>query len=473
MDRLCFALCFMCWSLLPFAAQAEEAKRPWVFVPVARGGLPVARAAALTSAWEAAVVAQGERVVPNEEAAEQVRAYSAEPVQLDAAARAAIERRLRSAQAELAVQPSSPLRMLRELSDAERDAVAQSPKAASQMEAICLTQLEYELKSRGHVQEQARFCRELFPALQPGNGIYPPEVLSELEAAPRSEVRVAAPAGCRVLLNGSEVGVAPATFSAFRVPARVQLVCDGVATRVHPVQLGEHTSISIDPGLDAMVRTDRGLYLLGAVGAQVTLGQWLGARVIPLQVQIVDGRIRVQPMSASRPLWFDLSRGYTDDDISLAVQELRGAAHRDLRARNSQVSVQAVPPRGEPLIAEGATFPLGPVLLGGGGVAMLAAGLTTGLLGRSRDADVRRFAESCAAPCGASAEQRAEIQRAESEATAFYTATTVLVIGGGVALGAALTWFFLRPAASGNEQSLAVFPRVSPEAVEARLEGHF
>jgi hypothetical protein len=469
------ALC-ICWSVaMPVFAEADD--RPWVFVPLARGGLPVARAAALTAAWEAEFIAQGEHVLPNDDAVEQVRAYSMEPPQLSAAERESIKRRLSDAQGELAVRPSSTTHVLQELSPAQRDAIAQDPLVAHQMEAVCLTQLEYEVRSRGKIQSQAQFCRELFPSLRPDEGVYPPPVREALNAVGRVDVQVDGPAGCRVLLNGREVGTSPATLHVFPVRARVQLTCDGSASRVHSVLLGERKRLAVDPAADAVLRTDRGLYIVGVQAPSAMLEQLLGARVITLATQIVDGRIRVQvagPKDAADPailpLWFDLQNGYAKKALAPAVRQLIGEnvpPAKVIRSVNPVLAGTVVSERNA-----GDELPLGPVLLGSGGAAMLAGSLVTGLLGAARDADVRQFAASCPAPCVATLQQRRGIEQAESEATALYTATVALAVGGGVVLGAAVGWFFLRDSFEGSA-SVAVLPWASPRAMGADVVGRF
>ena len=74
---------------------------------------------------------------------------------------------------------------------------------------------------------------------------------------------------------------------------------------------------------------------------------------------------------------------------------------------------------------------------------MLGGALAAGLLGRSRDAELRRFGATCGDPCAATDAQRRELERVQRDAGTFYTLTTVLAVTGGVALGSAAAWYFL------------------------------
>lgn len=448
--RARLALCVTCWSLSATSVAAESSKAPWVLVPVSDVGLPVARADVLTGPLEAAFSSAGEPVITNAEAANRIQARSAEPAELDDHEMAALKGKLRRAQAALATRTGSQPRILQDMTVEERDALARDPATAQQLEAVCLTLLEYELRdTSGGALAQARFCRELFPALRPDLASYPQNVVTAFEQSPRKTVRIEGPGSCTVILNGRDVGAAPRTLSVFAVAARVQLRCADRDTRVHAVNLGEEERISIDPALDRALHTDHGLYLTDGSVTLASVRQWLGARVLLLYTQILDGRIRVQLATASatapnarRTLWFELMRGYTAD-VPAAVDEL-------LHGPNTQtIHPAAVAASAAPESAQGSKsvpdsrFPLGPVLLGAGGVIMLGGALAAGLLGRSRDAELRRFGATCGDPCAATDAQRRELERVQRDAGTFYTLTTVLAVTGGVALGSAAAWYFL------------------------------
>jgi len=473
--RACLALCIS-WSVAMPAA-ADAGAQPWVFVPIAVGGLPVARASALTVALEAAVVSAGSSVLQNDDAVERIRLYSAESTVLPPDTLNTIKHALVEEQNELAVHPAAAARALEGLSLEQRDAAAQDPSLAQQMEAICLTRLEYDVRMRADskAQKQAELCRTLFPALQPEAGAYPPPVLAELNNAPRHEVRVDGPSGCDVVLNGKVVGAVPAALSLFAGPARLQLRCAGRTTRVHPVVFGQREQIAIDPVFDAALHTDRGLYLTTESIPIVRVGQWLDARVVPLRVQIIDGRIRVQlsaahagSSAARRSLWYDLLRGYDERDVSAAADALLQGGYNT--APSPVATSVAVPAAPAPSSTVG--VPTGAIILGGAGAAMLAGGLVTGLMGRARDADVRHFAQQCPAPCDPPPEQRVKLQQLQSEVRTLYTTTNVLAVAGGVTVAAAVGWLLLWPKKKESER-VSITPFASLSDVGARMALRF
>jgi hypothetical protein len=474
------ALCITCWSVtLPVAADAD--KQPWLFVPVSAGGLPAARASAFTGALEAAVVSAGEAVLLNDDAAENIRAYSSEPTEIPPDALKTLKRSLEAEQRELAALSAAAELALEGLSIEQRDAAAQDPNLAQQMEAICLTRLEYDVRMRAgeKAQKHAQLCRALFPALQPKTGAYPPGVLAELGNAPRRDVRVDGPAGCDIVLNGKAVGVAPATLSVFAGPARLQLRCDGRSTRIHPVVLGERERIAIDPALDAALHTDRGLYLTTESVPLAKVAQWLGARVVPLHVQIIDGRLRVQLMAApfppagrtvQRTLWYDLLRGYDEREVSAVTAELLQRGHNPSPPLAVATSIAAAPARRTTRSAF--SVPTGAIIVGGTGVALLAGGLVTGLMGQGRDAEIRRFGRECTAPCDPPPEQRAKIKQLQSEVKTLYTTTNILIVVGGVSVVAAVGWVLLWPKAADSDR-VSFTPFASPSEAGARIAGRF
>jgi hypothetical protein len=116
-------------------------------------------------------------------------------------------------------------------------------------------------------------------------------------------------------------------------------------------------------------------------------------------------------------------------------------------------------------------MPTGVIVLGGAGVAMLAGGLVTGLLGQARDADVRGFAQRCSDPCDPPPEQRAELQKLQSEVNTLFTATNILVISGGASVAAAVAWYLLRPTSADSEVSLV--PVVAPSEAGAKVTVRF
>lgn len=448
--RARIALCVTCWSLTATSVAAEPSKAPWVLVPVSDVGLPVARADVLTGPLEAALVAAGEPVITNAEAATRIQSRSAESAELDDAALAALKGKLKRAQSALATRTNSQPRILQDMAVEERDALARDPGTAQQLEALCLTLLEYELRDAGAgALAQARFCRELFPALHPDPAFYPQNVVAAFEQSPRKSVRVEGPAGCNVIVNGRDVGAAPRTLSVFPVAARLQLRCAGHETRVHAVRLGEQERISIDPALDKALHTDHGLYLTDGATPLAAVRQLLGARVLILYTQILDGRIRVQLAAASatapnarRTLWYELLRGYTEDVAAVVEELLHGPNARALHPATVAATAGPGPAQNSKPAPE-SSFPLGPVLLGAGGVIMLGGAVAAGLLGRSRDAELKRFGATCGDPCAATDAQRRELERVERDAGTFYTLTTVLAVAGGVTLGSAAAWYFL------------------------------
>jgi hypothetical protein len=117
-------------------------------------------------------------------------------------------------------------------------------------------------------------------------------------------------------------------------------------------------------------------------------------------------------------------------------------------------------------------FPWGPVLLGSAGGLMLSAALVTGLMGHSRDAEIRRAAQACAGPaCMFAPQERIELLRLQDQISTFYAVTNVLLVVGGITTASSVVWYFLRPTPS--EHEVSVLPYVERGGAGARVVGRF
>lgn len=474
-----FWVLMLAWLTDGYAAAQGAQGGPWLFVPIAPHGLPLDRASRLTLPLETALVAAGGSVMSNEEAAARIRAeHSDEPPALEAEQLEALTRSLRDAQKELAGAGAASalplLRSIEALPENERDALARDAAAAQLMEANCLTAVYLELRRRApeRAEAQAQLCRHLFPTLKPDPDAYPSEVLATVNAVERRDVRLEAPVGCRALLNGVDVGRTPLLLQVFPGPARLQFVCGERPTRVHLVRLGDQERLSVDAALDGVLHTERDLYLTGR-DAVAFLQRWLGVRVVPLFVSILDGSLRVAVGTPSaKSIVYDLGSGYAPDDVSEFVEALRHPAPKLSPPRAAVAESSSQPPPSSPADTAGDSgVSIGPIALGAGGVVMLGTALVTGLLGSARDAEVRRFARACAAPCDPGSEQRQKAEALQSEVGTLYTATNILVVAGAVSVAGAAVWFLLAPRAGSREQ--AVLPEVGPAFAGARFVRRF
>lgn len=88
---------------------------------------------------------------------------------------------------------------------------------------------------------------------------------------------------------------------------------------------------------------------------------------------------------------------------------------------------------------------LGPILIGSVGTGLLAAAIVTVLLGNSRAAELRRVAHVVPDEATLALETRKKIADVRDDVATFRTATTVLLVSGGAAIGTALAWALLTP----------------------------
>lgn len=284
-------------------AHAEEAERPWLFLPVYTRGLPPPSQAAIVDPWQRAVHA----TVDNTKGAiaeEFSQQHSAAPTELSSQKLAELKRglgrALRAAAFGEIANAEASLDIIRKLPTSELDALMRAPGNAQTRLDVCLNRaymldrcgadmlsrsqvdvciardeeghLVYEQPERrpadvieGEVKAVLHACLADFPGRELGEWMSTPfgpmleVVQSELARESRATLVINQPPQCDVQLNGVPLGQAPLTLSPVRRGAsRVQLTCAGVVGRSHHVFVAEGANtVNIDPVFDAAVVTSK------------------------------------------------------------------------------------------------------------------------------------------------------------------------------------------------------------------------
>jgi hypothetical protein len=266
------------WAASSVHAQATER---WLFVPVLAGGNSKSfELEPLTSELETELRGSGQTVLPNASAARVLETQSSsEPVQLSSDEVKRHSKSIAQAARHLALGelPDAQRAMegVNALSGAARDYLNRDTRRARKIFDNCLMAAYLWERADQHqpALKQMLECSRGFPGFRPEGRAYPGEMRRLFEEATLqlsqqqpTSLRVTSVGrdGCSVRLNGMDVGRSPVQLAELRAGAtRLQLECEsGVVGRIHTLDLkpGEN-ELAIDPGLDAAVHTQTGVWL--------------------------------------------------------------------------------------------------------------------------------------------------------------------------------------------------------------------
>lgn len=273
-DKSGMRLCCMVLAMVALCSPGVGAQDRWVFVPALAGSEPAPN---LTTKLETAV---GDRRVMSAEAAAtmvEARHSSAAP-RLDeqevARALALVTRVTDSIR--MGDNKRAWLKQLRELEQLAapiQDYLQRDTRRSELLFQACVLAGGLLLKTKasaahaGEAHEQLRSCARIYPGRKPQAA---PEVVSAFAAAaaevatePHGALDVEGGTGCRVRLNGAELGPAPLRLEAVRVgTARIQMECDGTSGRIHGVGIEPGPNhVRIDPEFEHALSTTDGLAL--------------------------------------------------------------------------------------------------------------------------------------------------------------------------------------------------------------------
>lgn len=254
-------------SSVPVAAQAD-----WLVLPTEHAGEEVG--AAVLEKLTRALAQRSGAVLDGEEAGRRFRERASSEVappdqalvaEVESVVQALLEH-VATRQGRLARRDIARLEQLVARSQASFDRDA---RAARALQNGCLHAVRVVLErgERERAKEEARRCITRFPGIEPDIHEHPPtifgllgEVRGELLAESLGSLRVdSAPRGCRVFLNGSDVGATPVDVPSL-IPGeyRVQVECADRAPeggRVHrAVVAAERKVLFVDTSLDRAVR---------------------------------------------------------------------------------------------------------------------------------------------------------------------------------------------------------------------------
>lgn len=147
-----------------------------------------------------------------------------------------------------------------------------------------------------------------------------------------------------------------------------------------------------------------------------------------------------------------------------------GAEPADESEPESPARSEAEPSGDEPEASEeldeGGGLPLGPMLLGGGGLSLIAAGLVVGVMANASEDD---YASRTIDTVGQAKQADAVRERGESEALA----ANVLLGTGAAALIAAGVWYALDGEAESGSAHAKLRPVLGPQSAGLLLSGHW
>lgn len=402
------------------AAQASNSER-WLFVPVltAQPSREIA-ITQLTGPFEIELRANNQSALGNADAAQLFETrHSSEPVKLNTDEMSRLLRSVSQAARHLALgelpQAQQAMEGVYALSGPARDYLNREAARARKIFDTCL--MTAYLWERDHKRQQALRqmleCSRNFPGFRPEGRAYPPELRDVFEQAKLQLSQEAATtllvqsrhsSGCGVRLNGIEVGKSPMSFSDVRAGVmRVQLECQsGVAGRIHSIELkpGENR-LEIDPGFDAVIHSQGGLWLQYETNAIRTaridkdlerIAKAIGAvKVIGL---VVEGtsypKVHVHaPTSPPRDvasLSYSVGEGYNSEALAAALKALQPKVNvrRQQQAMDSSAPIELSAPPPPPAAPEPQIAPtpepqtdqniVAGALLAGAGISGLATG---------------------------------------------------------------------------------------------------
>jgi hypothetical protein len=275
---LALILFALAWTASRVHAQAAER---WLFVPVLAGGNSKSfEAEPLTGELEIALRGSGQGVLPNASAARSFEnQHSSEPVQLGSDEIKRHAKSIAQASRHLALgelpDAQRAMESVNALSASARDYLNRDTTRARKIFDNCLMAAYLWERADQHqpALKQMLECSRGFPGFRPEGRAYPGEMRRLFEEATLqlsrlqpTSLRVTSTGrnGCTVRLNGMDVGRSPVQLTEVRAGAtRLQLECEsGVVGRIHTLELkpGEN-ELAIDPGLDAAVHNEAGLWL--------------------------------------------------------------------------------------------------------------------------------------------------------------------------------------------------------------------
>jgi hypothetical protein len=138
--------------------------------------------------------------------------------------------------------------------------------------------------------------------------------------------------------------------------------------------------------------------------------------------------------------------------------------------RTSHEFTFAAPVQAAPAPTSSGPSYTGPVLLGLLGIAGLGAGVTTGLIARSKEADISDRCQSSICP------SEFDLRSARTETKTYATIADISMIGGGAALAGAIVWAIALPSRSSKTPrtgSLTWSPSCGTRACGVQLGGNF
>jgi hypothetical protein len=343
--------------LLSAQAQSTAAQERWLLVPVLTAPPPRdASLSQLSSPFEQALRKRDQNVMTNPEAGLLFETrHSSEPVKLNNDELSRLLHSVGQAARHLALgelpQAQQAMEGVYSLSGPARDYLNREAARARRIFDTCL--MTAYLWERDDKPQQAlrqmMECSRNFPGFRPEGRAYPPELRAVFDQAKQQLnqqpsttllVKNQSSAGCRVRLNGIEVGKSPMSFSDVRAGVtRVQLECQpGVAGRIHAVELkpGENL-LEINAEFDANVHSQSGLWLqydststrdaridTDLMQLQKVLG---AAHVVGLVIEgstypRVHVRALADPGYEVATLSYSAGEGFNADAVSAALAEL-------------------------------------------------------------------------------------------------------------------------------------------------------
>lgn len=266
-------------------------------------------------------------------------------------------------------------------------ALHRQPEASADLANLCGYRVRAFLENRDQAgaTEATRQCFALIPGFTPDRGLHTPPVL-ELVARVRGELEASLvisaspddPPGCAVRVHGVRVGETPSARVAVPPGAYdVQVECGSAPSRMHRVQASSgETSVRVRASLDAALRSRPVALVYAAPSALASLagdvadlGRALGADHVLAVVEQPAGVV----LRA-----FEIPDG---DEPARQVRETFLQQTDEARVRESVAQLASA--LGNPSPASpsggGAISPIGPIVLGVGGAAMIAAAIVGGI----------------------------------------------------------------------------------------------
>jgi hypothetical protein len=335
----------------------SAAQERWLLVPVLTAAPPRdISLSELSTPFETALRKRDQNVLTNPEAGLLFETrHSSEPVKLNNDELTRLLRSVGLAARHLALgelpQAQQAMEGVYSLSGPARDFLNREAARARRIFDTCL--MTAYLWERDDKPQQAlrqmMECSRNFPGFRPEGRAYPPELRAVFEQAKQQLsqqpsttllVKSQSSAGCRVRLNGIEVGKSPMSFSDVRAGVtRVQLECQpGVPGRSHAVELkaGENL-LEIDAEFDANAHSQSGLWLQydSATSRDARIDKDLmqlqkvlgAAHVVGLVIEgsaypVIHVRALADPGYEVATLSYSRGEGFSAEAIAAALAEL-------------------------------------------------------------------------------------------------------------------------------------------------------